>query len=68
MGGILIGQMPPISPLGVTDHDHDRDSLYLSTDPQAAAGHRTPLVVPKPVPSFARTSRLLPIHRFVMPV
>jgi hypothetical protein len=49
-----------------TDHDHDRDSVYLSTGPQSGAGDRAALVVPQPVPRFARAAALPGMHHVVM--
>jgi len=41
---------------------HDRDSLYVSTGPQAAAGHGAAVVVQKPLSRLARAAPLPGIH------
>jgi len=44
---------------------HDRDALYLSTGAKSVEGGCAPLVVPQPVPRFARTASLPGMHKFV---
>jgi hypothetical protein len=44
---------------------HDRDALYLSAGAKSAAGGCAPLVVPQPVPRFARTAAMPGKHKFV---
>jgi hypothetical protein len=46
---------------------HDRNSLYLSTDPQSAPGDCTALVVPQPVSRFARKTALPGMPRLLKP-
>src|SRR5580700_7545806 len=46
---------------------HDRNVLYLPTRTQSAAGGCAPLVVPQPVPRFARTTPVPGMHEFVTP-
>src|SRR3984957_2475595 len=44
---------------------HDRNSLYLSIGAQPGAGDRAALVLPQPVPRFARQASMPRIHQFV---
>jgi hypothetical protein len=51
---------------GSTDHDHDRDSPYLSTRLQSGASDGAAMVVSHPLPRFARRAALPGMQHFVM--
>jgi hypothetical protein len=44
---------------------HDRNSLYLSTDPQPAAGDGAALVVSQPFPRLAWKAAMPGVSRFL---
>jgi len=64
--GILVDVNAAHLAWGSRDHDHDRDSPYLPTRPQSGAGDGAAMVVPHPLPRFARRAALPGMHRFVM--
>jgi hypothetical protein len=63
-GGVLVHMNAAHLGRGPMDHDHDRDSVYLSTGPQSGAA--AALVVPDPLPRFAGRAPLPGMHQLVM--
>jgi hypothetical protein len=58
-------RVPPHLLTGDNGLCHDRNSLYLSTGTQSAAGDCAALVLPQPLPRVAGTASVPGMHQFV---